>query len=80
VENGWISLWRELLDKPIWKQSTPEQKTVLITVLLMANHEESEWEWNCKKFKVMPGEFVTSLESIRKKAGPGISTKMFAPQ
>jgi len=39
----------------------------------MANHEENEWEWKGEKFSVMPGEFVTSLESIRQKAGKGIS-------
>jgi len=75
VDYGWISLWRELLKKPIWKQSTPQQRSVLITILLMANHEESEWEWKGKKFKVKPGEFVTSLESIRKNSGSGISTQ-----
>lgn len=35
---GWIKLHRELLDKPIWTESTPEQKTILITLLMMANH------------------------------------------
>ncbi len=73
MDLSWIKLWRELLKKPIWKQSTSPQRSILIAVLLMANHEESEWEWQGKKFKVMPGEFVTSLESIRKKAGYGIS-------
>lgn len=69
---GWIKVHRELIKKPIWLKSTPEQKAILITILLMANHEESEWEWEGQKFKVQPGQFVTSLESIAKAAGVSI--------
>jgi len=70
---GWIKLYRQLLEKAIWKKSTPEQKVILVTLLLMANHEESEWEWEGKKFTVNPGQFITSLDSIRKECGKGIS-------
>jgi uncharacterized phage protein (TIGR02220 family) len=45
----------------------------MITLLLLANHEKSSWEWMGEKFEVNPGQFVTSLESIRKKTGKGIS-------
>ena len=71
--DGYIKLYRELIDKPIWLKSTPEQKAVLITLLLLCNHCQKEWEWKGEKFKVFPGQFVTSLESIRKRAGNGIS-------
>lgn len=70
---GWISLYRELLEKPIWLQSTPEQRTVLIVLLLMANHKENEWEWRGKRFKAKPGQFVTSLNKILSKCGKGIT-------
>lgn len=73
MDEGWVKLYRALLDKPIWKQSTPQHKSILITILLMANHEPNEWEWGGEKFKVQKGEFVTSLESIRKSAGNGVS-------
>ena len=73
AERGYILLYRELLEKPIWKLSTPEQKTILITLLLMAWHKENEWEWSGKKFKTVSGQFVTSLDSIQKKCGKGIS-------
>lgn len=63
------------MDKPIWLQSTPEQKVILITLLMMANNEEKEWMWNGKKFKAMPGQFVTSIESIAKFAGKGITNQ-----
>lgn len=73
MQNGWIKLHRELLEKPIWTASTPEQKTILITLLAMANHKEKEWEWKGQKYVAKPGQFVTSLPSIVEKSGKGIS-------
>lgn len=75
MADGWIKLHRMLLDKPIWKASTPEQKTILITLLLMVWHRPNEWEWGGKQFKCEPGQCVTSLDSIVKECGKGISTK-----
>ena len=69
----WVKLYRNLLEKPIWKQSTPEQKTILITLLMMVNYTASEWEWKGKIFTCKPGQMVTSLESISQKSGKGIS-------
>jgi DNA replication protein DnaD len=73
VLSGYIRLYRCLLKKSVWKQSTPEQKVILITLLLMANHNENEWLWSGEKFKCLPGQMVTSLESITKACGKGIS-------
>jgi hypothetical protein len=39
----------------------------------MVNHEESEWEWQGRKFKVQPGQCITSANSIIKECGSGIS-------
>lgn len=72
-KGGWIKLYRELLDKPIWFESTPEQKVILITLLLMANHDGRQWEWQGQQYYAGPGQFVTSLSKIAEKAGPGIS-------
>lgn len=73
MSEGFILLYRELIKKPIWLLSTAEQKAVLITILLLANHEERQWEWAGQTFKVLPGQFVTSLASLAEKAGKGIS-------
>lgn len=75
MNQGWIKLHRELMDKPIWLQSTPEQKVILITLLTMANHEERQWEWKGQKFIAKPGQFITSIKSIVDKCGDGISTQ-----
>jgi hypothetical protein len=73
VLSGYIKLYRCLLKKPVWKLSTPAQKVVLITLLLMANHNENEWIWQGQKFKCLPGQMITSLEEIKRRAGKGIS-------
>lgn len=66
---GWVKLYRELLAKSIWESSTPEQKCVLITVLLLASHKQKDWIWQGKRFTVKPGQFVTSLSSLASTAG-----------
>jgi len=71
--DGWIKLYRVLIEKPIWKLSTPEQKTILITLLCTVNHDEEEWEWNGKKYNCKPGQKITSLAKIQKKCGKGVS-------
>ena len=72
---GWLKLYRELIEKPIWVNSTPEQKTVLITILSMANFKARKWEWNGKEFYLEEGQCITSLESIVQKCGKGITTQ-----
>ena len=75
MEIGWLVIHRELLGKPIWKGSTPEQKVVLMTLLMMVDFMPSEWEWQGKKYQTKPGEKITSINSIVEKAGKGISTQ-----
>ena len=75
MSEGWIKLHRELLDKSIWTCSTPVQKVILITLLMMANHEGREWEFKGKRIKLQPGQFITSLPAIAKLAGDGVSVQ-----
>ena len=70
---GYFKIWRELITKPIWLNSTPEQKTILITLLSMANFDAREWEWKGEKFKVGKGQFITSASSIIENCGEGIT-------
>lgn len=72
-DDGWIALHRKLINDVLWKGSTPEQKTILITLLLLADHQKNEWEWGGKKFKTKPGQMVTSINSIIKNSGKGIT-------
>jgi len=73
MHHGWIKVYRCLLDDPLWQCGTPEQKVILITLLLMANHTENKWEWNGKPYICRPGQMITSLKSIQEKCGKKIS-------
>lgn len=73
ASSGWFKLHRELFDKAIWQCSTIEQRLILITLLTMASHKETTWEWQGTQFNIHSGQFITSLKSIAAKAGPGIS-------
>ena len=72
---GWISLHRILLEKPIWQNSTPEQKSILITILLLANHKPNKWEWMGKPYQCQAGEFISSHQHIANLSGKGISVQ-----
>lgn len=73
VNGGWVKLYRELKSKSIWQLSSPEQKVVLITILLLANHEENKWEWKGEQFVCKPGQLITSLNSLVRECGDGVS-------
>ena len=72
---GWVKLHRCLMEKTIWIKSTPEQKVILVTILMLANHKGKEWEWNGEKFITEPGQFITSLDKLVTKCGVGIKTQ-----
>lgn len=75
MSDGWVKIHRELFGHPIWKNSTPEQKVILVTLISMANHEPNKWEWGGEEFEVKRGQMVTSLDSIADKCGNGVSIR-----
>ena len=75
MREGWIALHRKLLEDVVWLNSSAEQKSILIAVLLLVDHQENEWEWNGKKFKTKPGQTITSIDSIIKACGKGIKSQ-----
>ena len=74
-EDGWIKVYRSLLDSAVWRCSTAEHKAILVAVMLMANHVKKSWEWKKKKFEVQPGQFITSLDNLAAKAGKDITPR-----
>ncbi len=64
MEGGWVKLYRKLLDDPLWKNCNHAQKTILITLLLLANHKPNRWIFKSEKYEVKEGEFITSLASL----------------
>ena len=75
MHRGWIKLYRCLLDDPIWQVNTNEQKVILVTLLLMANHAERKWQWQGKPYLCQPGQMITSLAGIQAKCGKHISIR-----
>ena len=61
---GWLKLHRELIDKPIWLNSTLEQRVILITLLCMVNHKPNQWEFKGELYEVKAGQVITSVKSI----------------
>ena len=70
---GYIKIWRRLFKHPIWLNSTPEQKCVLVVLMEMANHQPNQWEWKGKTFTVERGQMVTSIANIKAECGKGVS-------
>ena len=65
---GWIKLHRCLTEKAAWECTSHETHSVLIVILLMVNHEKKHWLWAGKPIDILPGQCITSLESLSKKA------------
>lgn len=73
MESGFFKIWRDLFEKPIWLNSTPEQKVILITLIKLANWKDKKWEWQGKPYHCRPGEFITSYNSIINACGKGVT-------
>lgn len=70
---GWVKVYREILDKPIWTQSNPEQKVILMTLLLLVSHKPNTWKWGSTTYEIQPGQCITSLEQLEAKCGKGVT-------
>ncbi|MEN8126998.1 MAG: hypothetical protein ABFR90_04240 [Planctomycetota bacterium] len=75
TSHDWIKLHRQLLRHPLWEASTAEQKVLLVTLLMMANHAEKKWEFNGRPYHCRPGQMITSLKSLSEKCGVGVSRR-----
>ena len=72
---GFIKLHRKLLDSALWKDCTPEQKTILLTLLMMAPFKGNKWIFKGEEYVTKPGEFITSLPSLVSACGKDITTR-----
>lgn len=44
-----------------------------MTLLAMSNFNHKKWEWQGNPYECQPGQFVTSLESIKENCGAGVT-------
>lgn len=70
--DGFIKLYRKLQSSQMYKALNSKQRDVMIQCLLLANHSGKEWEWQGEIVKCCPGQFVTSLESLKKKCASDV--------
>lgn len=75
MSQGWIRLWRKLDESPVYQSLSSKQRDVMIQCLLSANHKDFEWEWQGKIVKCKAGQFVTSLDSLRRKCGKDVKVQ-----
>ncbi|MGG0669490.1 hypothetical protein ABE073_13240 [Lederbergia citrisecunda] len=64
-----------LLDKPIWTEVTSDQKVILVTLLLMATHDERQWEWKWVPYSLQPGQLIKSLPSLHQKWAKSVTVQ-----
>jgi len=63
---GYIKIWRKTLESDMYKSLTSTQRDIFIALLLLANHKPKTWEWKGETYACQQGQFITSLESIKK--------------
>ena len=59
----------------MYRALNSKQRDVMIQCLLLANHQGQEWEWNGEIYKCEPGQFITSLDSLKKVCGADVKTQ-----
>ena len=67
--NGWIKVYRGLLDSPVWTSANAEGRVILITLLLSATPTPYKSFWNGQEILVQPGQIITSIEGICARTG-----------
>ena len=74
--NGFIPIYRSLFEEPIWLTFTPEQKIIYLTLISKSNHSANEWSFKGRLCKVFPGSMITSVKTLIRECGKGITTQM----
>ena len=71
-DNGWIKVYRKLMRKGYYKRS--QYIHLWVHILLCASHAETEFLWNGKMEKLIPGQFITGRNSLSSDTGIPPST------
>jgi uncharacterized phage protein (TIGR02220 family) len=69
TEQGWVKLYRKLLDHPIFKSKDDKLFKTFIYCLLRAGYKETEIFFNHQSVKLKPGEFITGREQAARDLG-----------
>lgn len=63
--SGWVKIYRKIQRSDMYRSLNSKQRDIMLQCLLLASHQGNTWEWNGQVITCKPGQFVTSLESIR---------------
>lgn len=72
MEQGWIKLYRKILDTPMIKK--PSYLSLWVILLLKANHKDNSFIWNGKNITIKEGQFITGKNELSKQSGIPLST------
>jgi len=75
-DRPFLGINKDIFRTPLWLKSTPGQKVVLITLLEMVAYQDNQWEWQGKQYTVRRGQVITSLDTICRRAGKGITSQI----
>ena len=67
MNNGYVKLYRRLLENPIFQK--PNVLIVFLYCLLRANYTRKEILWNGKRMVIERGSFITGREKIARETG-----------
>jgi DNA replication protein DnaD len=70
---GWVKIHRKIMLSPEWVEGSAVQKVIMLTILLKANHKAATVETKGGPVKLKPGQLITSVRSLQKAAGKGVS-------
>lgn len=73
--DGWIKLHRKVMKSSMYRQLNSKQRDVMFAVLLLANHESNTWEFRGEVYNVKPGQFITSLDSLKENCASDVTTQ-----
>lgn len=72
---GWLKLYRAILNSDMYKALNSKQRDVMITCLLLANHTPNKWEYKGVIYECKAGQMVTSLDKICNSCAKDVSIK-----
>ena len=73
--NGWIKLYRKLLESDMYNDLTSKQRDVMLVCLLRAQHKPKKIEVGGKLATLQPGQFFTSLVGLQKSCGSDVNIR-----
>lgn len=72
---GFVKLYRELKDTPLWINANSVTRDVMITLMLNACYKETEWNEYGRVIVLHPGQMVLSLNEVTMKCAKGATYK-----